>query len=444
MGIENKKEPVLLLLGDLLLFFVSLWVMLFVRYGVLPAAAVWQEHLLPFSIIFIVWVVVFFIAGLYDKHTIILKSRLPSTLLNAQIINSVVAVLFFYFIPIFGITPKVNLFIYLVISFLLILWWRLSGFSSLSRRKKQNAILVGSGEEMRELEVEVNQNPRYGIRFISSVDTNHIDGIDFYEEIIKRIYDEEVSIVAIDLRSERIDPILPHLYNLIFSKVRFIDMYKIYEDIFDRIPLSLVRYNWFLENVSVTPTITYDALKRAMDAILSFLLGILSLPLYPLVFLAIKLDDRGPIFLIQERVGKGGRTIQTFKFRSMSVVDGGGEEHITRVGAFLRKLRIDELPQLVNVLRGDLSLIGPRPELRELVKLYEKEIPYYNIRHLIKPGLSGWAQLHHEGHPHYAPDVSETKVKLSYDLYYIKNRSFLLDLTITLKTLKVLVSRSGV
>jgi lipopolysaccharide/colanic/teichoic acid biosynthesis glycosyltransferase len=127
----------------------------------------------------------------------------------------------------------------------------------------------------------------------------------------------------------------------------------------------------------------------------------------------------------------------------MNVSNAGGAEHITRVGKFLRTTRIDELPQLWNVFRGDLSLIGPRPELPELVKLYEKEIPYYNIRHLLKPGLSGWAQLYHKNHPHYRPDVSETRVKLSYDLYYIKNRSLLLDLKIALKTIKTLLSRSG-
>ena len=116
---------------------------------------------------------------------------------------------------------------------------------------------------------------------------------------------------------------------------------------------------------------------------------------------------------------------------------------ITRVGKWLRLLRIDEFPQLWSVVRGDLSLVGPRPELPGLVKLYEKEIPYYNVRHLIKPGLSGWAQLYHENHPHHAPDASETKVKLSYDLYYIKNRSLILDLKIALKTIKLLISRKG-
>jgi len=123
--------------------------------------------------------------------------------------------------------------------------------------------------------------------------------------------------------------------------------------------------------------------------------------------------------------------------------NGSMKNEITRVGAFLRKSRIDELPQLWGVLRGDISLIGPRPELPSLVKQYEKEIPYYNVRHLIKPGLSGWAQIYHDAHPHHNLDTLETARKLSYDLYYIKNRSFLLDIKIALRTLKILVSIAG-
>jgi lipopolysaccharide/colanic/teichoic acid biosynthesis glycosyltransferase len=133
----------------------------------------------------------------------------------------------------------------------------------------------------------------------------------------------------------------------------------------------------------------------------------------------------------------------------MSLDDGGEGDadrkmKITRVGRFLRASRIDELPQLWNVLRGDISLIGPRPELPNLVNLYEKEISFYNVRHLIKPGLSGWAQLYQKTPPKFATDYVETKIKLSYDLYYIKNRSFWLDIKIALKTLKTLLSRSGV
>lgn len=441
MTISGKKETLALFLGDIILLYFSLWAALALREWGIPSGRSWEMHFWPFTIIIFVWILVFFISGLYEKHTMILKSRLPSTVFNAQIANSFIAVLFFYFIPYFGITPKTNLFIYLIISFALILLWRIYGDRILHPLVKQKGIIVGSGEEMKDLLEEVNNNPRYGLEFISSVDLNKVAGVDFQEEILSRVYSEEVQIIAVDLKNEKVEPILPHLYNLIFSRVKFIDMYKIYEDLFDRVPLSLVRYNWFLENISTETRITYDVLKRVMDIIISFIAGAASLIFYPFVALAIKLDDKGSIFFEQERVGKNNKFIKVKKFRSMSE---NGSSKITRVGKWLRKLRIDELPQLWSVLNGDMSLIGPRPEIPSLVKNYEREIPYYNIRHLIKPGLSGWAQLYHTDPPKVDADALKTRRKLSYDLYYIKNRSLMLDLKIALKTIKALVSRSGV
>jgi len=122
---------------------------------------------------------------------------------------------------------------------------------------------------------------------------------------------------------------------------------------------------------------------------------------------------------------------------------GGTKLFVTRVGKFIRSSRLDELPQLWNVIRGDLSLVGPRPELPQLVDIYDKEIPYYNARHLVKPGLSGWAQIYHEAHPHHAVATEDTRDKLSYDLYYIKNRSLALDAKIILQTFQVLLKRVG-
>jgi lipopolysaccharide/colanic/teichoic acid biosynthesis glycosyltransferase len=239
---------------------------------------------------------------------------------------------------------------------------------------------------------------------------------------------------------------------LLFTKVRFVDINSLYEDIFDRVPLYLVSYGWFLENVSLSAGVTYDIFKRFADALFAFVFGLISLIFYPFIYLAIKLDDRGPIFIVQDRIGKSGKLIKIIKFRTMSFNDneevnhsagGKRENKITRVGAFLRKSRLDELPQLWNVWKGELSIIGPRPELPALAKIYEKEVPYYNVRHLITPGLSGWAQIYHENHPHQGANVDETKNKLSYDLYYVKNRSLMLDLKIGLKTIMALLSRTG-
>ena len=448
MTFVGKREAILLFVGDILCFLASLWLMLLLRYGKAPSGEVFSNHLGPFSILFAVWVLVFFIAGLYEKHTMIFRGKLSSTLFNVEIINAVLAIVFFYLVPYFGITPKTNLFIYLAVSFILIHFWRLKGPELIGFRKKQNAVLVGSGEEMKELREEVNRNPRYGINFVSSVDLDSVNNLDFKEEILKTIYSERISLIAADLRNPKVEPILPNLYNLIFSKVRFVDMHKVYEDIFDRIPLSLVKYNWFLENISTTRRPVFDFVKRSMDILLSFLGGILSLVLYPFIIVAILIEDGRPIFFRQERVGKNNKIIKLIKFRSMQnhdEKDGIAKVPIvTKVGSFLRKTRLDEIPQLWSVFKGDISLIGPRPEIPALVKSYEKEIPYYNVRYLIKPGLSGWAQLYHQTPPKFAENFDETKIKLSYDLYYIKNRSLMLDIKVALKTLKTVISRSGV
>ncbi len=445
----GKKEALILFVGDIFFFVFSLWLSLYIRFGEMPTMTRFQTHFVPFSFIFVFWFLIYFIAGLYEKHTLILKSKLPSVIFNAQVLCSIFAIVFFYTIPFFGITPKTILFIDLLISFILSVAWRKYGTGLLGFGARESALLIGSGAEMKELFDEVNGNSRYGINFISSLDVSDISGIDIPSEVITPIYENGVKIIAVDFSHRGVGPLLPHLYNLIFSKISFIDSHRIYEYIFDRIPLSLVTYSWFLENISVSPKFTYDFLKRVMDIVVAFLLGVVSLVLYPFVWFSIKMDDGGKIFIRQERVGQNNHIIQILKFRTMSVDDGGAgnasrEQKITSVGRYLRASRIDELPQLWNVLRGDISLIGPRPELPRLVELYEKEISFYNVRHLIKPGLSGWAQLYQKTPPKFATDYDQTKIKLSYDLFYIKNRSFWLDIKIALKTIRELVSRRGV
>lgn len=442
----NRREPLILFAGDLLAFSVALWIALAIRYGSMPSFDLLSRHLAPFSILFLLWIFVFFVAGLYEKHTLVFKGKLPSLILNTQVANSLLAVVFFYLIPSFGITPKTVLAVHLVISFFLIVSWRVFLVPYFGFRHRENAILIGAGSEMQELREEMDNNERYNLSFVSSVNLNQLDGIAFQDEVVEKVYSEGVTSIVIDLKHEKAVTILPSLYNLIFSNVRFLDMYKVYEEVFDRIPLSLVGYNWFLENISFSPHSMYDTLKRMMDVVIAGGLGTLSLLLYPFVIIAIKLESAGPAFIIQERIGEGNRIIHLWKFRSMRGSDSGkwvteGDERITRVGRFLRRARIDELPQLWNVVRGDISLIGPRPDIVGLGKKLAQELPYYTVRNLIKPGLSGWAQLKQDLPPQ---SLEETRLRLAYDLYYLKNRSFILDLTIALKTIKVLLSRTGI
>ncbi len=448
---HNRAETLALFFGDLLILYAALLLTLLIRYGAsaFDFKRMLLLHLVPFSILFVLWTLVFFIAGLYEKHTLFLQKQLPQLLSRALMVNVIVAVLFFYFIPAFEITPRINLFIYLFVSSFLLFFWRRYRLERLRSGDQQSAVIIGSGEEMNKIISEINHNPRYRIKFNFSIDVAASASVGS-QDVIRRIKDEHISLVVVDMHDSRVASLLPHLYDLLFCGVQFIDMYKLYENMFDRVPLSLIRYHWFLEHISlVSPRHTYDFLKRTMDSIISLALTVLSLPLYPFVYMAVLLDDAGPLFVFQDRVGLGNKTIRTIKFRTMSRDDAGLPEFkqgnkMTRIGAFLRKTRIDELPQLWNVLQGEMSLIGPRPELPALVEVYEREVPHYNIRHLIKPGLSGWAQLYHKTPPKVDANSAQTEVKLSYDLYYLKNRSFWLDIKIALKTIKVLLSRSGV
>ncbi|MFC1802061.1 sugar transferase [Patescibacteria group bacterium] len=440
MDTSSKKESIILFLGDIVAFVFSLWLTLLVRYISLPNSQVFIEHIKPFSFLFIIWIIVFFIAGLYEKRFFMLRRKLFSLIFNTQIINSIIAVIFFYFVPVFGISPKTNLFIYLIFSFTSIIFWRSYLVSSFGLKSKVNALIVSASKEAEDIRNAINSNPWHSFKCVSFLDLNNTESVNLQSKITETIKEKNITVIIADFENEKIQPVLSHFYNLIFNKIRFVDINKIYEDVYNKVSFSNLKYSWFLEYVSAPPRIAYDSFKRIMDLTVATLLGLVSLIFYPFVYIAIKLDDKGSIFFKQNRVGKGGKVFQIIKFRSM---DKDGWK-VTKVGGFLRKTRIDELPQLWNVLKGELSLIGPRPEKPELVKVYEKDILYYNIRHMTKPGLSGWAQIYHEDHPHHNADKEKTVEKLSYDLYYIKNRSLVLDLKIALKTIKTLLSRSGV
>ena len=449
MTITNRREPLLLFVIDICLFFIALWLTLLLRYLHLPTADEFYNHLLPFSVLFFVWVIVFFIAGLYDKHTTLFRSRLPNTILNAQTVNVIIAALFFFLVPDIGITPKTSLGIYLIVSSTLIIFWRLYLAPRLSLKRQNAAILIAGGEEMEELAREVNGNRGYPFIFVAVIDPSLHQPRALVDLVHGMVQKTEAGIVVLDTTHKHVLPILPELYDLVFAGVRFIEASRVYEEVFDREPLTLLEHRWLVENISLAPRVSYDLVKRLIDLFFGALLGIISLMVYLPIALAIKLNDGGPVFIVQDRVGQNNRLIRLHKLRSMErnetdLLAAQSDNAVTGVGKFLRATRLDELPQLWNVLTGDLSLIGPRPELPSGVVFYEKEIPYYRFRHLIKPGLSGWAQLYHGNHPHHGAEVAATREKLSYDLYYIKHRSLLLDLKIALKTIKTLLSRSGI
>jgi len=336
-----------------------------------------------------------------------------------------------------------------MISFILLVFWRVYLFGAIRSPEKKQALLIASGEEMEELFREVNSDLRYELEFSDRVNLEKEKGAFLISTLKEKFAKNNFSAIVVDFGNPKVQLVLPELYMLFKNKIEIIDGHQIYEEIFDRVPVSIIDYRWFISNISLSPKFSYDLLKRLMDILISLPLALISLILYPFIFLSLKLEDGREIFSYQDRIGQNNKVIRLIKFRTMEFNDGGKWEtegkknKITKTGEFLRKTRIDELPQLWNVLKGDISLIGPRPEFPDPVDYYNENVPHYNIRHLIKPGLSGWAQIYHDNHPHHGTDVNETKVKLSYDLFYIKNRSFFLDLKIALKTIRILLSRSG-
>ena len=447
MKLVPKREYLVLLTGDLVVLALSLWVTLTLRFLEIPSAILLGLHVLPFSILFVVWITVFFLAGLYGKQTRLFRSKLLPAIISAQIINVILGALFFFFIPAFGIAPKTVLLLYLVVSSALIFLWRTIAFPRIRIGRKLKGVLIASGPDAEHLASEVQHDGRYSFAFeyvINAKGPSH----EVIQHACRVVEDEGLEFLVIDFSEPALATILPIVYDAAFQKRRFalIDVAELYQEVFDRVPLTFVNYQWVLGNLASSKT--YDGLKRVLDVFLALTAGAVSLLLYPFVMLAIKLDDGGTIFIRQHRIGRYQRPIHVLKFRSMTGEDKGdnvlkSKFMVTRAGKILRRLRIDELPQLWNILKGDLSFVGPRPELPALAEHYNARIPYYSARYLITPGLTGWAQIWHDRHPHHEMAVQETKEKLSYDLYYFHHRSLILDLYIILQTARIVLTASG-
>lgn len=455
---ERTRELLILLVGDIFFFTLSLWLTLLVRYLQWPSAERLETHFMPFMILSAVWLFIFYIAGLYDKHTVFLKSLLFSRILNTQFVNMLLAALLFLIIP-FGIAPKTNLVIYLFISVGLITWWRLTLFNYFSPRNKHKAILIADGKEAIELVDEINNNDRYNYSFVRLIDEQSASNTpEFEEKLLSLIKKEEISIIVANSKGTHIKAALPAVFDLTFSYQEFIylDFYKVYEDTFDRVPLSALTYDWFLAHVSQTKSLVYDVGKRMIDIIGSLIIGVVFVVLLPFIYLAMRIEGKGDLFISQDRIGQFNRPVTVYKLRTMTkndsssstwtVEDAQKGNEITKVGRVLRHTSIDEFPQIWNVLKGEMSLIGPRNDIKGLGERLASEIQYYNVRNFVKPGVTGWAQTHqyYMGNNISPQSLEESKMRLAYDLYYVKNRSLMLDVEIALRTLKTLLSRFGI
>lgn len=227
------------------------------------------------------------------------------------------------------------------------------------------------------------------------------------------------------------------------------DMRGLYERLAARVPIDLIEDEWLLleDGFDLNVTNSLRRLKRVFDLCFSFSLLVLTSPILLLTALCVRMESRGPVLYTQKRVGLRGEEFTVYKIRSMrqdaekngAVWAVKGDPRVTRVGRFIRKTRIDELPQLVNVLRGDMSMIGPRPERMDFVRELSAKLPYYDVRHTVKPGITGWAQVCYP----YGASLEDSRHKLEYDLFYIKHMSVLLEIKILLKTIGVILFPKG-
>ncbi len=440
------------------MLYLSLYLTLILRYGWPFEDGLWDSHITPFTVIFFISVIVFYIFGLYE--TTKQRNIIPFyTLLGKALsVSGVIAVIFFYVIPNLGISPKRVLIFYLIISTILIyLWRRVYNNLLQSKAAENNILIIGINSRAKEIIEYITKNPQLGYRVKTIINDENkntddikgekkiINGSDF--NLSKIIKEENIQTVVNSIDHRYKPELAKQLYKNLSSRISFFDLPKFYEELTGKIPVNLINEIWFLENLHENKKNLYETFKRLMDIVLSLIGLIVSIPILPILAIAIKLDSKGPIFFTQIRTGKNGKNFLAMKLRTM-VEDAEktgaqwakiNDSRITRLGNILRKTRIDEIPQLINVLRGEMSFIGPRPERPEFIKTLEEHIPFYSQRLIVKPGLSGWAQINFP----YGASIEDSMEKMQYDLFYVKNRSLILDFSIILKTINTVLRGGG-
>ncbi len=449
-----------LILGEIeiLVFAGSVWLALYIQHffssqsmGGLP------EEMLPSASVYALVMMSSMIAlGLYQRGVLERASGFVLRLLIVFGIGAVLMSLIFYIWPEISI-PRKEFGLSLLISMagVLILrsiFVRVTGADS----RKRRVLVLGTGINADRIEELYIQNPTLGFVVVGFVNLgDSISLIDDYRQIPKEqdLYDIAIRmavdeiVVAVDDRRKGLP--VNELLDCKMRGVEILDLLTFFEKEDAIIKIDLLHPSWIFFSTGFYSGALAIHLKRGMDIVTSLILLILFLPVMLFIAITSLISSAGrhPVFYHQTRVGKDGKLFRIHKFRSMKVnaeADGArwasrNDTRVTRLGGFLRFARLDELPQLYNVLKGDMSLVGPRPERPEFVQRLSQEIPFYSERHRVKPGMTGWAQLMYA----YAANREDTRKKLEYDLYYVKNTGLFLDLIILLETVEVVLLAKG-
>lgn len=436
-SVSSTLKRAALLIGDVVVLYVSLAITLFIRSRGVPFETLIDQHLVPFSTLFVLWVAVFYVAGLYDLRRLRNNIMFVKTLALAIFVNIAIGIGFFYLIPAFGITPKTNLIIFSILFIIpAALWRRLFNRMLGGTVGRMPVLLVGEGETVREIHELMKTEPQYGYAIAAWMREE-------YEADPGRIEtyaaDQSIELIVVPRQFKHNTELARSLYSLLSRGVAVRDALNIYEELSGKVPLRDVDEAWLLEHLTQGKRF-YDELRSGLEYVIAAVLQVVFLPLELVIALLVKLTSPGPVIYRQVRAGQDAQPFILYKFRTMrndAEKDGAQwaeprDPRVTRLGAFLRYTHLDELPQLWNILKGEVSFVGPRPERPEFEAELEKGIPYYRIRHLIKPGITGWAQINYR----YGASTEESYQKLQYDLYYLKNRSLIMDAAIMLKTIK--------
>ncbi len=453
--LQLRERRVLLFLGDALMGIIALGISLFVwgsRLRFIEFDLAFLQERVPFwfYLLPLVWIIL--LVELYDVHRAVDWRRTVNGIATAALIGfGLYLVIYFYYTGSGNNLPRVSIAVFLVtVAILTFLWRSLYIRIFTAPQFMRRVLLVGGGKAGGTLLRVINDLKPSPFYLVGIVDDDmektgtEIEGFTVLgtsDSLLKLIEKHVVSDIVVAISGEMQSGMFQALLDAQESGIDIVRMPKIYEDLLGRVPIRLLEADWilrsFVDESSVSGFFTIS--KRLVDILVGLLGILLFLIMAPILSLVIFIDDGRPIFYTQTRSGRGGQPYDLIKFRTMSrdaEADGvpkwakEDDERATRVGRILRKTHLDEIPQFVNVLRGEMSLVGPRAERPELMALFEKHVPFYRARLLVKPGITGWAQINFG----YASNVEETTIKLEYDLYYIKNRNIMMDLVILLRT----------
>jgi sugar transferase (PEP-CTERM system associated) len=452
-------RKVLLITGEAALLYSSIVAAVYLRVGASDAAyellgkhGLWKAALATFFCL-----AGFYLFDLYDFVVMHDRRELVLRLIQALGLAWIALAMCFYFYPGLMLGRSVSL-IALPLALGLMVTWRVSihwflGHPGFGER----ILIVGSGDSAIEIAREVLSRPDAGYRIVgfvgndaeqlgkSLINPRVIGLTEHLSDVVKSANVDRIVVAMGERRGQF--PTDKLLQLSLAGHVSIEEGAAFYERITGRVSLGMIRPSWLIFTGPGRKA-KYASLSRTIvHRMAAFIGALLSLPIVILTAFLIKLDSRGPVFYKQERVGKNGKPFTLLKFRSMRVdaeADGPvwaskGDDRTTRVGRIIRKVRVDEIPQFWNILRGEMSFVGPRPERPHFVAQLAQEIPYYEQRHLIAPGLTGWAQIKYP----YGASIEDARQKLQYDLFYIKNYSLVFDALILFETVKIILFGRG-